>query len=228
MENLNIGDIVRFLDSVGGGKVVAFPNNKQVLIEDEDGFEIPVLRKELVLISRAEAQDIGVEIPKNTSAGTSLNSSRENTIKADENLVQAAIEASREREQLKEIYLKNLERNKPSLSKKDTKINPKISKPTAKKAPIIEVDLHIDQLISCSSKGMSNFDIMNIQLNVFHSEMKKHYDKGKGQRIVFIHGRGNGILRQAILKELSSTYPKAKSQDASFKEYGFGATLIFL
>ena len=48
----------------------------------------------------------------------------------------------------------------------------------------------------------------------------------KGQKIVFIHGKGDGVLRKAILQELKYKYKNYQSQDASFREYGFGATMV--
>ena len=48
----------------------------------------------------------------------------------------------------------------------------------------------------------------------------------KGQKIVFIHGKGEGVLRSAILSELKLKYKNFSVQDASFKEYGFGATMV--
>ncbi|MDR0995820.1 MAG: Smr/MutS family protein, partial [Tannerella sp.] len=46
------------------------------------------------------------------------------------------------------------------------------------------------------------------------------------QRIVFIHGKGDGVLRAAIERELKTKYKNCSYQDASFREYGFGATLV--
>jgi dsDNA-specific endonuclease/ATPase MutS2 len=48
------------------------------------------------------------------------------------------------------------------------------------------------------------------------------------RRIVFIHGVGNGRLKHEILKTLNRKYPKLRYQDASFKKYGYGATLVML
>ena len=46
-------------------------------------------------------------------------------------------------------------------------------------------------------------------------------------RSVFIHGKGEGVLRTALEKELKTTYKnQCRFQDASFREYGFGATMI--
>lgn len=48
----------------------------------------------------------------------------------------------------------------------------------------------------------------------------------KGKKIVFIHGKGEGVLRNAIINELRSKYKSYTYQDASFREYGFGATMV--
>ena len=91
----------------------------------------------------------------------------------------------------------------------------------------IEVDLHINQLIETAS-GMSNADMLNCQLSKFHEVMKSNAGR-KGQKIVFIHGKGDGVLRAAIEKELKTKYKRqCRYQDASFREYGFGATLVIL
>jgi len=91
-------------------------------------------------------------------------------------------------------------------------------------APILEVDLHINQLLD-STKGLSNTDIINVQLDVFKKTMEENKTK-KGQKIVFIHGKGEGVLRNAILSELKAKYKDFPIQDASFREYGFGATMV--
>ena len=57
--------------------------------------------------------------------------------------------------------------------------------------------------------------------------MKQAIDN-KAYRIVFIHGVGNGVLKQEIHKKLKSTYAKYFFQDASFQEYGYGATMVIL
>ena len=50
--------------------------------------------------------------------------------------------------------------------------------------------------------------------------------KKKGQRIVFIHGKGEGVLRDALIKELQYRYRGCSYEDASFQKYGFGATMV--
>lgn len=47
---MKIGDKVRFLSEVGGGIVRGFQGKDIALVEGEDGFEIPMLIKECVVI----------------------------------------------------------------------------------------------------------------------------------------------------------------------------------
>jgi hypothetical protein len=90
----------------------------------------------------------------------------------------------------------------------------------------IEVDLHIHELLD-NTNGLSNSDMLNYQLDVFRKTMDEYRNK-KNQRLVFIHGKGEGVLRNALLKELKSKYGSCISQDASFREYGFGALLVII
>ena len=50
MTDIKIGSRVRFLSDVGGGKVVGFQKGNIVLVEDEDGFQIPTLMSDVVVI----------------------------------------------------------------------------------------------------------------------------------------------------------------------------------
>lgn len=92
------------------------------------------------------------------------------------------------------------------------------------KNEIIEVDLHIGELLD-DTRGMSNSEILNYQLDKFREVMEQYRNK-REQRIVFIHGKGDGVLRKALLDELKRKYPACRTQDASFQEYGFGATMV--
>ena len=89
---------------------------------------------------------------------------------------------------------------------------------------ILEIDLHAEELLD-DTRGLSNSEILNYQLDRFREVMNQYRQK-REQRIVFIHGKGDGVLRKALLDELRHKYPSCKAQDASFQEYGFGATLV--
>lgn len=90
--------------------------------------------------------------------------------------------------------------------------------------PLIEVDLHIGELTD-SLMGMEPKDMLDLQLDTVRRHMRENRQR-IGQKIVFIHGKGEGVLRKAVLDLLKKEYPKAELQDASFREYGFGATLV--
>lgn len=102
--------------------------------------------------------------------------------------------------------------------------NKKASDNPNKLLPIVEIDLHIGELVDTTA-GMNNSDMLNLQLDTVRKTMAQHLRR-KGQKIVFIHGKGEGVLRKAVIELLKKEYPKAELQDASFREYGFGATLV--
>ena len=86
------------------------------------------------------------------------------------------------------------------------------------------VDLHANEVLDTTT-GMSAGDILNYQLGVFRKTLEENKQK-KGQKIVFIHGKGEGVLRHALINELKYKYKKYTYQDASFQEYGYGATQV--
>ena len=47
---MKIGDKVRFLSESGGGRIAGFKGNNLVLVEDQDGFEIPMPINEVVVV----------------------------------------------------------------------------------------------------------------------------------------------------------------------------------
>ena len=93
-----------------------------------------------------------------------------------------------------------------------------------KKDDILEIDLHIDKLLD-DTTGMQPKDILDYQVSKFRQTMEAH-KKEKGKRIVFIHGKGEGMLRKELWKRLTLEYPSCDKQDASFLRYGFGATMV--
>lgn len=101
---------------------------------------------------------------------------------------------------------------------------PQTIRHSSNKHGIVEIDLHIGELLD-DTRGMSNSEMLNYQLDKFREVMEQYKTK-REQRIVFIHGKGDGVLRNALLKELKRKYPACKAQDASFQEYGFGATMV--
>lgn len=91
-----------------------------------------------------------------------------------------------------------------------------------KNETILEVDLHINQLVK-STRGLDNYDMLNIQLDTAKSKIEYAISK-RIPKIVFIHGVGEGVLK-AELTSLLQKYP-ARFYDASYKKYGLGATEV--
>lgn len=91
---------------------------------------------------------------------------------------------------------------------------------------LLEVDLHIHELLD-DVRGLSNGEMLQIQLDKFRQVMAENINN-KGRKIVFIHGVGGGTLKTELRKLLDRQYKKHLYQDASFKEYGFGATMVII
>lgn len=346
-----IGDIVRFLNSKGGGRIIRIDGNIAI-VEDEDGFEVPVLLKECVVVGQASSHaaqsPTSVPAPKiaaepvappeeplpvvETSEGDKLNvqlafephnlkelsSTKIDAVlvndsnyylsfvyctKSDEarmwtlrkagtvepNILLTLGEVDKENLQEMErvmiqfvayktdkpfeakpavrimqkldttkffklhcfkpndyfdegvIALDIVTDDKPNLPEKRPEakaiekaikqkknIDRPIVRPVRRKekrnGDTIEVDLHIHELVDTTA-GLSNSDMLNLQIDEFRRVMDENIGN-KGRKIVFIHGKGEGVLRNALMKELNHRYKGHDVQDASFREYGFGATQV--
>ena len=130
---------------------------------------------------------------------------------------------------VKQVYVSAEELQDALIQKKTVDDNTASSKPQTiikrgGRNEIIEIDLHISELLD-DTQGMGNSEILNYQLDKFREVMEQYKNK-REQRIVFIHGKGDGVLRKALLDELKRKYSNCRHQDASFQEYGFGATMV--
>lgn len=120
------------------------------------------------------------------------------------------------------IYNTDLEAVKKEKETKKRKSVPTV-KPKERHAPKFEVDLHIHHLTK-SSRGMSNYDMLNLQLDTARGQLEFAMRK-RIPKIVFIHGVGEGVLRQE-LETLFGRYNNVKFYDADYKTYGLGATEV--
>jgi hypothetical protein len=118
------------------------------------------------------------------------------------------------RQEIENIILKERESGKPAVQK--VKIDPLVD----------EVDLHIEELVDDHSQ-LSGREVLELQMARFTTALEGAI-RSKTRRIVFIHGVGNGKLKFEIRKTLDRKYPGLKYQDASFEEYGYGATMVIV
>jgi dsDNA-specific endonuclease/ATPase MutS2 len=88
----------------------------------------------------------------------------------------------------------------------------------------MEVDLHAHELLE-SQRGMTNGDIVVYQLEHFE-RMLRNAEEKKMKRVIFIHGVGQGVLRQEIRRILNEYYPHCEFMDAPYHIYGYGATEV--
>ena len=111
--------------------------------------------------------------------------------------------------------------------KREKEIRKRVAVPTVKPkerhAPKFEVDLHIHHLTE-STRGMTNYDMLNLQLDTARRQLEFAIRK-RIPKIVFIHGVGEGVLRQE-LETLFGRYNNVKFYDADYKTYGLGATEV--
>ena len=96
--------------------------------------------------------------------------------------------------------------------------------PKSRNVPRMEVDLHIHQLTT-STKGMTNFDMLNLQLETAKRQLEFAIRK-RIQKVVFIHGIGEGVLKEE-LNYLFKKYP-VDFYDADYQKYGLGATEVYI
>ncbi len=98
-------------------------------------------------------------------------------------------------------------------------------KPKERSAPAMEVDLHIHQLVQ-SDKGMAPHEILTLQLDTVKYKLEFAFSK-KIQKVVFIHGVGEGVLR-AEMEFLLRRYENLKYYDADYRKYGQGALEVYI
>ena len=118
---------------------------------------------------------------------------------------------------------------------KDGVMQPKANKDIVKKEAAIDrhqtqpgeaiVDLHIGELVD-NILGMSSNDIFRVQINYFKkmldSAIENDYSK-----VTFIHGVGNGVLKNAIIEELKN-YDNTSNRMASISRFGVGAIDVMI
>lgn len=180
------GDLVRFIDEVGEGRVIRIISSELAEVETSDGWVLPAYLRKLVVIPE-----------KLLPSGIPVSPKKPEVIvpkKVDKELVNSSL-------------------NRPSISKSSNN-----------KIPTREIDLHINKLID-SVVGLTNTEILTLQLDKFRKELNQSI-KSNEREIIFIHGIGNGTLKSELRRVADQEFKWCSQEDASFKEYGFGATRI--
>ena len=132
--------------------------------------------------------------------------------------------------EIEKIWIEDFEVDEKAIKgkiKKDLKKPSSISSIPHKSAPKYfqhnELDLHMESIID-SCKGMSNFEIVTIQLNHFRNRLHEALQDNE-PHLVVIHGVGKGVLKREIYNYLEQ-FPNIKVGPADVKLYGLGASEI--
>ncbi|MGN0032913.1 MAG: DUF2027 domain-containing protein [Candidatus Limimorpha sp.] len=87
------------------------------------------------------------------------------------------------------------------------------------------VDLHIGELVD-NILGMSSNDIFRVQIKYFKSMLDSAIANDYS-KVTFIHGVGNGVLKNAIIEELKN-YDNTSNKMASITRFGVGAIDVMI
>ncbi|MDG1572418.1 DNA mismatch repair protein MutS [Robiginitalea sp. M366] len=94
-----------------------------------------------------------------------------------------------------------------------------------RQAPALEVDLHLEKLLPVPAK-LNPYEALDVQLDAARGQLEFALRK-RIQRVVFIHGVGQGVLK-AELDTLLRRYDGLKVAPADPREYGQGATEVWI
>ena len=89
----------------------------------------------------------------------------------------------------------------------------------------LEIDLHLEELVEFPTR-LEDWQKLYTQIN----HAKKCIEAAQSEnipRIIFIHGKGTGVLKTELRNMLSNTY-ELQFSDADYREYSTGATEVYL
>ena len=220
-----VGDKVSFLNEKLDGVVAKILGKDQVAVSIEEGFDIPVLCSELVLVERKTSDQKKIEklLQKEEQKGK-LVKKIELSLDDPKDIFEPIVIPKKKD---KEVVIDREEIRRALKEKMQTKVVGKVSlKHSHRRGEVeTEVDLHIENLLD-SWKHMSNGEIVVHQISFAREKLDQAILEGM-HRIVFIHGVGNGTLKNEVLK-LVSSYPGIRTEEGYFGKYGVGATVVHL
>lgn len=200
---IDIGDWVGLIDGTEKGKVIRISGDR-LWFETDEGFEIVAFIDKVVKYKRYSKK---APIVKTKSVVEKKTISSKNEFPVTKKPV------------IPKVKDQNFKIPVSSLSDYN------IGKRSKVKPDVWEVDLHIEELLDDYSH-LSNGEIVDIQVKHARRVMEKAR-KNKVLKVVFIHGKGKGVLRSE-LHHLLLGYTNIEFYDASFKKYGGGATEVRL
>ncbi len=87
------------------------------------------------------------------------------------------------------------------------------------------VDLHIGEIVD-NIAGLTSHDMLMLQINYFRKALESAITEDY-HKVTFIHGVGNGVLKNSIVKELD-IYSNTEHAMASVAKFGVGAIDVII
>lgn len=90
---------------------------------------------------------------------------------------------------------------------------------------VVEIDLHLEELVDFPTK-LEDWQKLHTQMQHVKKCLNAAFDE-RIKRLVFIHGKGTGVLKTE-LRNFLSNYDDIIVKDADYREYGIGATEVII
>ena len=224
-----IGDKVKFLNQIGGGIVTKITDDF-VFVQDDTGFDIPMQPEELIRMADQQG------------AGKMFNTTMEEHLKGKGTPLPSGLPTTAAKiavpltpeEEIKQLknQVANLKDQVAKLKKQLANVQQQNTKTLTDNILLqhqtapgeAEVDLHIDMLTERPA-DLTPHEAFEMQMHYFRLCMD-HAIQNKMKRVVFIHGVGQGVLKDEILKELKE-YDNIHFFAAPMSKYGVGATEVY-
>lgn len=249
MTKFQIGDKVKFLNSIGGGVVTKIINDF-IFVRDDTGFDMPMPANELIRmadmsgVGKVFNQDVPGQLPsaeeaKRMAEAESKAAAKEAELNRklkekftgspdDDNVEQLRDENKCLRSQVANLQkqVRSLRTRLEQLQNTNArKLNDNILLQYMVRPGEAVVDLHIEAL-SEHPERLTDIEKHELQKRYFRTCLN-HAILNKVKKVVFIHGVGRGVLKTEIQRELDQ-YDNVQYVDAPMSLYGSGATEVFI
>ena len=236
MTKFQIGDKVKFLNSIGGGVVTKITPDF-VFVRDDTGFDIPMPPSELIRmadqkgVAKVFNQDVPGELstveeakraaeaePKAAAKEAELNRKLKGRDQMGATAFSAKFTGSADDDDVDKLREENVSHNAQKLN--DNVLLQYMTRPGE-----AEVDLHIEALTDHPER-LSDIEKHELQKRFFRTCLNHALLNGF-KKVVFIHGVGRGVLKTEIHNELD-LYDNVQYVDAPMSLYGAGATEVYI
>lgn len=249
MATFQIGDKVKFLNSIGGGVVTKITSDF-VFVRDDTGFDMPMPSNELIRmadmsgVAKVFNQDVPGQLPSVQEARLAAEAESK-AAKREEDMQRKlkekftgspnddSIEKLREENVRLRSQVANLQEQVKSLknrlsqvqSHNAQKLNDNVLLQYMTRPGEAEVDLHIEALTPHPER-LTDVEKHELQKRFFRTCLNHALLNGF-KKVVFIHGVGRGVLKTEIHNELD-LYENVQYVDAPMSLYGAGATEVYI